>query len=198
MSDSQLDNEKRLLRAAMRVRLASADPAAASSATRAVVESEAFRDAERIGLYASIQEELPTRSLFAAVVAAGKVALFPRCVGETLEFAEVESWEALVGGAFGTREPPAACPPETFAPRDLVLLPGLAFDLHGGRLGRGRGYYDRAFAAGAVPILCGLAYAAQIVERVPMGQYDVQMNAIATENGWSLSMTATSKETGGA
>lgn len=202
MPTPSLELEKRALRAELRVRVAEAaamgGAAAGVVAAEAVVGSAAFRNAKCVALYAAFPNELPTRSLFDAILDSGKQALFPRCVAESLEFAPVGSWAELVEGSYGTQEPAAWLPGRPLATSDLVLVPGLGFDRRGGRLGRGRGYYDRTFASGAVPFLCGLAYAAQIVESVPTGSYDVQMNAIATENGWSPVETATTTEPGGA
>ena len=202
MPTPSLKLEKRALRAVLRARVAEAGAmggaAAGVVAAEAVVGSSAFRDAKCVALYAAFRNELPTRSLFDAILDCGKQALFPRCIAESLEFAPVGSWAELVEGAYGTQEPPASSPSRRLAADDLVLVPGLGFDRRGGRLGRGRGYYDRAFASGTVPFLCGLAYAAQIVESIPTGRYDVPMNAIATENGWSPVETAAIPEPGGA
>jgi 5,10-methenyltetrahydrofolate synthetase len=67
---------------------------------------------------------------------------------------------------------------------DLALLPGVAFDLVGGRLGRGRAYYDRAFPIGApAPVLVGVGFAFQLVDRVPLGEYDRLLDGVVTEQG---------------
>ena len=187
MSPSSVDSHKRVLRSQMRARVrpAADDVARASrAATEAVVVRPEFQSAERVGLYASLPDEFPTDELIEAVLRAGKILLLPRCVGDDLEFARVEGLDSLRRGGFGTLEPSLGIPSVRLGPGDLVLLPGLAFDRRGGRLGRGRGFYDRAFARADVPFLCGLAYAAQLVARVPLSELDVQMNAVATEDGW--------------
>ena len=68
---------------------------------------------------------------------------------------------------------------------DVVVVPGVAFDRAGGRLGRGRGYYDRAFPVGEAdaPRLVGFAYAVQLVEHVPCDSRDRRVDAIVTEEG---------------
>lgn len=202
MPTPPLDIEKRALRAELRARVAVAAAnggvTAAVAAAQAVIGRSAFRGAKRVALYAAFGDELPTRPLFDAILDAGKQALFPRCVGESLEFAPVGRWDDLVEGAYGTQEPAASSRAQPLVASDLMLVPGLGFDLTGARLGRGRGHYDRALASGTVPFLCGLAYAAQIIERVPTGPYDVQMDAIATENGWSPVKKTATHEPGGA
>jgi 5-formyltetrahydrofolate cyclo-ligase len=85
---------------------------------------------------------------------------------------------SLIEEAFGTRRP-------TGAERqpDFLLVPLLAFDRHGHRLGYGAGYYDRTLAAFPDCFRLGCAFAAQQVEAVPVGPYDLPMDAVATEHG---------------
>ena len=95
--------------------------------------------------------------------------------------------EHLVGPlltlAFGALEPADSRPTCALEQVEMLVVPGLAFDRSGGRLGRGGGYYDRALASVPVPFVCGLAYAAQIVDLVPTTELDVEMDAVATEQG---------------
>jgi 5-formyltetrahydrofolate cyclo-ligase len=143
-----------------------------------------IREAARIALYAALPEELPSRPLFDALGASGKLRLLPRVRGEDLEFAPAGDWGELRAGRFGVLEPPAEVAPVALGSEDVVIVPGLAFDAAGGRLGRGRGYYDRAFAArAAAPLLIGAAYALQRVERVPRDSRDRRVDAIVTERG---------------
>ncbi|MBP9903534.1 MAG: 5-formyltetrahydrofolate cyclo-ligase, partial [Verrucomicrobia bacterium] len=66
---------------------------------------------------------------------------------------------------------------------DLVLVPGVAFDPRGGRLGRGQGYYDRLLA-GVRGTKCGVAFDEQIVDAVPVGPLDIRLNCILTPTRW--------------
>ena len=77
----------------------------------------------------------------------------------------------------------AVCVNSSVAPGDLVVVPGVAFDDDGYRLGHGKGYYDRAFAAelGDAPTLVGFGYEFQIVDAVPHDHRDRQMDAIVTD-----------------
>jgi 5-formyltetrahydrofolate cyclo-ligase len=106
---------------------------------------------------------------------------------ETLEFVEVEAFEGLVRGRYGVLEPAAERPARSIRATGLVLAPGIAFDLRGGRLGRGAGYYDRALAPIGKrrdgPRFVGVAFDLQIVDRVPMQRHDVFMDAVVTESG---------------
>ncbi len=184
---SQLIESKRRLRqqiARLRNDVPPADSARAGQlATRALMDLELTRRAERIALYAALPYELPTRPLFDAVVEKTGAALLPRTVDPLgLEFFAVECWEDLRPGGFGVLEPPNDGAAIRLMPGDLVVVPGVAFDEDGYRLGHGKGYYDRAFAAelGDAPTLVGFGYEFQIVDAVPHDHRDRQMDAIVT------------------
>jgi 5-formyltetrahydrofolate cyclo-ligase len=142
--------------------------------------------AVRVALYAALPDELPTRPLFDALAAAGIRRLLPRLeVGGRLSFAAVFRWDELAPGAFHVLAPAAEAPSEPPGPGDVVLVPGLAFDERGRRLGWGGGYYDRTFPVGAPAgaTLIGMACEAQLVESVPVDSHDRAMDAIVTERG---------------
>jgi 5-formyltetrahydrofolate cyclo-ligase len=87
----------------------------------------------------------------------------------------------IVTGKFGVREPAAICAEIALNKFDLVLVPGMAFDLAGNRLGRGRGFYDRLLAeTGGVK--CGVGYDFQLLEKIPAEPHDVKVNFILTPN----------------
>lgn len=111
----------------------------------------------------------------------GKSVGLPAVVGEDLVFRVAKSPGELVMGAFGTREPGAGC--EEAGRPDLILVPGLAFDRRGGRLGRGRGYYDRFLARFPDVPKAGVCLDAQVAERVPCEDHDVRMDWLVTPMG---------------
>jgi 5-formyltetrahydrofolate cyclo-ligase len=163
-------------------------PDVAERAGRAVAERvlalPALQQATRVALFASLPGELPTRPLFDSLASAGLARLLPRIRGKALEFAPANDWDALEAGPLGVRQPPPAIVAVALEPADVVIVPGLAFDAAGGRLGRGGGYYDRAFAAATrAPFLLAVAFALQIVERVPCDSRDRRVDAIVTERG---------------
>jgi 5-formyltetrahydrofolate cyclo-ligase len=185
---SQLTESKRRLRQQMsRLRddVTPADSArAGQAAAEALFDLELARRAVRIALYAALPYELPTRLLFDAVIEKTGAAILPRTVGSLgLEFFAVEHWEDLRPGAFGVLEPGDAGAAVRLKSGDLVVVPGVAFDGDGYRLGHGKGYYDRAFAAelGDAPTLVGFGYEFQIVDAVPHDHRDRQMDAIVTD-----------------
>lgn len=92
--------------------------------------------------------------------------------------------EGFDAGQWGIREP--AHPDWVGETRiDVVLVPGVAFDTRGGRMGHGRGFYDRMLTrlGGRVGSRIGVAFAFQVVESVPCGEHDVRMDAVAVETG---------------
>lgn len=152
--------------------------------------------------YAPFRSELDCRPLLAAAWAEGHEVLLPRVNRESgdLSLHQVSSWDELVPGTYGIMEPPAGSAalagPIAQAGRgsgwpEVIFVPGLAFDRRGGRLGYGRGYYDRlrtALEAGvsgtaAKPMWIGLAYGLQLVPEVPLEEHDALMDLLITENG---------------
>ena len=89
----------------------------------------------------------------------------------------------LVAGHFGVREPASHCPILSMNQLDLLLVPGLAFDSRGGRLGRGKGFYDRLLA-GSHGIKCGISFEWQLVESVPTEAHDAILDCIVTPTRW--------------
>jgi len=185
---SQITESKRRLRQQMsRLRNAvSPEQAAraAEAATAALVGLECVARAKRVALYAALPYELPTRRLFDAVVERFGAAILPLTVKPTgLEFYSVERWEDLCPGGFDVLEPRNDGPAVRLTANDLVVVPGVAFDAAGYRLGQGKGYYDRAFAAerGDSPTLVGFGYEFQVVDAVPHDERDRRMDAIVTD-----------------
>lgn len=148
--------------------------------TAQFLSSAAYAAASTLALYCSIRSEVATSGLFATAVQAGKRVLYPRTVGATLEFVAVKSLEALEESRFGIREPLSgeAVP---LAAIDLLVLPGVAFDDKGIRLGYGLGCYDRALAAVERPALVGLAYDFQVVASLPREKHDIPVDFVVTE-----------------
>jgi 5-formyltetrahydrofolate cyclo-ligase len=186
---SDLAAAKRQLRRTIAEWRQAVTPAVARAAARAVADhllaDPRVCAAPRVALYAALPDELPTRPLFEDLGALGKVRLLPRIRNEEIEFVAVESWAELRPGFFGVFEPPDGHLLVEPDAGDVAVVPGVAFDERGQRLGRGRGYYDRAFsgARGALPRLIGAGYEVQIVPAVPHDSRDRSMDAIVTERG---------------
>jgi len=122
------------------------------------------------------------RPLLLALAGRGHPVLLPVTppLGRPLGFRQWVPGASLVPGRFGTLTPAPDAP--EIEPNTL-LVPLLAFDRTGRRLGYGGGYYDRTLAALPAARPIGCAFAAQQLDVVPAGEYDRQMAAIATERG---------------
>ncbi len=135
-----------------------------------------------VALFASLPDEPSTRPLFEALRGREKRCLLPRTTyAGKLEFYEVRDWEDLRPGRYGVSEPRADCVVVRLSEADVVVVPGVAFDASGGRLGRGEGYYDRALVHIEGPFIVGLALERQVVEEVPRGELDRLVDAVVTE-----------------
>ena len=133
--------------------------------------------------YWPIRSEADPRPLLERARAAGAVVALPVLLdSETLRFRRWDAGVVLAPAGFGTVGPPAHAP--ELVP-DIILLPLSAFDRAGHRIGYGKGHYDRAVAAivasGARPLLVGLAFAVQEVDKVPFEPHDIPLDFILTE-----------------
>lgn len=151
----------------------------------ALAEREDFRRARTVLLSLAFRSEWETRPLFGRAWALGKTVVAPRVVqaDRTLELLAVANLERDVArGYLGIDEPLSHCESVDPAAIDWALVPGVAFDLSGHRIGYGGGYYDRLLPAlrRDARRIAG-AFELQIVERIPAAPHDVQVEAIVTE-----------------
>lgn len=150
---------------------------------RRFTELPEFVAAPVVALYSAVHSEVETAAIFSAARQAGKTVAFPRTQGLKLEFGVVEELGQLQPGRYGLAEPVSNC---AIALDDIALMavPGVAFDRNGGRLGYGKGYYDRCLA-GLLrrPYLVGLCYDFQLLDLLPKADHDVHMDLVVTEAG---------------
>lgn len=142
--------------------------------------SPAYSAAATVALYSSIRSEVVTSGIFAAACKSGRQLVYPRTVASVLEFVEVQSLDVLEETRFGILEPlrGEALPLSAI---DLIVLPGVAFDVNGIRLGYGLGCYDRALAVKERPTLVGLAYDFQVMPSLPQEEHDIPVDLVVTE-----------------
>ncbi|MDR9500906.1 MAG: 5-formyltetrahydrofolate cyclo-ligase [Desulfurivibrionaceae bacterium] len=145
-----------------------------------------FRQARTMLFYVSFRSEVETRSLMRQALARGITVAAPltRTRDKELQvFAVTDLDHDLVPGYQGIREPdPHRCRLLEPAALDLVIVPGSLFDLHGGRMGYGGGYYDRFLARRAPQaIRVGLCFELQLVAEVPMAAHDQYLDYVVTE-----------------
>ena len=139
-----------------------------------------------LAIYNAVRGEMETEGIREEYLAAGAGLFYPCVAGPgTLAFFPFREGDRWVTGTYGIPEPsrPAGFPPKSDG-FDLVLVPGLAFDRCGRRLGKGLGYYDRFLARLTGDTLrVGFAYSEQLVPKVPVDEWDAAMHAIVTEEG---------------
>lgn len=152
------------------------------------------RAVESLMAYIPFRSELDLSALIEWGWARDKDIIIPRCVvaDRSMTLHRLRSWDQLASGAYGIKEPNPDLSPALAlnAIPKVIIVPGLAFDLKGGRLGYGGGYYDR-FAAACKSdhahdqpmIWIGAAFEEQLVDEVPLEVHDVRMDGIVTEKG---------------
>jgi len=142
-----------------------------------------FVRAQCVALYAPVHNEIDTALLFTEARTEGKRVLFPAVCGEQLVFHPVEHLETLQKGAFGILEPCAADSKFQTVEADLVVVPGVAFDLSGHRIGYGKGFYDRFLHhSGCTPHVIGLCHDFQMVDGyIPTDPHDIPMEIVVSD-----------------
>ncbi len=164
-----------------------AERGTASAQACALLKAQAlWQTAQSVLFFSPLPRELDVWPLLNEALSAGKGVALPRFVADigTYEARSVRDPGAdLHIGQFGIREPTNRCPRLASDRLDLILVPGVAFDLRGGRLGRGRGYYDRLLRR-LHGTTCAVAFDQQIVGKVPVAPPDVRLNVILTPTRW--------------
>lgn len=137
-----------------------------------------------VSAFLPIRSEIDLRPLMMILADRGARLCVPAMVDGELQFRHLERGAPLEPQGFGTVAPGADA--QVLDP-ELMLMPLAAFDRKGGRIGYGRGYYDRAIASlksrGKAPVFVGTAFACQEIEEVPMESHDVPLPRILTERG---------------
>ncbi len=184
-----LRETKRALRAQVIAARDALDAAARSSASRAIAQRiaalPAYRAARVLLVTLPFGSEWDTRPLVGTALAAAKTVVAPRVDVRTrmLELHAIADPVADVeAGHLGIPEPRESCPLVAHAEIDAVIVPGVAFDAAGRRLGYGGGFYDRLLPLlrPGVPRIAG-AYELQVIAEVPAASHDLRVDCIATE-----------------
>lgn len=150
----------------------------------------AYAAAKTVMWYVDAGSEVRTRHTLPEALAHGKRVVVPWCVVETneLDLFHLEDMSEMEAGAYKILEPRPELrnwPNKRVRPEelDLVMVPGTAFDLRGGRMGQGKGYYDRLLAnARPDAPLAALAFDCQIFDEIPVALHDVFMDLVLTES----------------
>jgi 5-formyltetrahydrofolate cyclo-ligase len=187
---TELDITKQVLRAEVRQRLTSMTQAqrnGASAAACALLETHSlWKNAQSVLFFAPLPQELDVWPLLPTAIKGGKAVALPSFSATSNEYFACEVRDVstdLKTGKFGIREPADHCQKLSLKRLDLILVPGVAFDLSGRRLGRGKGFYDRLLAT-VSGTRCGVAFDEQIVGEVPAAPHDQCVNCILTPTRW--------------
>lgn len=139
---------------------------------------------QTIGMYLATAQEVNLDSVIETFHQKGTAIYLPHLEDGQTPFHRFVSWESLENGPLDLRHPVISAPSIETALLDVIVLPGLAFDRQGNRLGHGGGWYDKAIGnietSARKPILIGVCFREQMVENVPHEAFDVRMNFIVT------------------
>jgi len=188
------------LRARMRIRRAhlslSEIEDRGAKVQRRVIESAPFSKAQNVAVYLPLRGEVPTAEIVEASRRDGKALAVPssQIADGDYRFAWLDGDNATVAARYGIEEPvdPREAALEDI---DLVILPGLAFDMRGVRLGQGAGVYDRLLRDfGGVRL--GLGFDFQIVAELPNEAHDIAVDYLATESNFMITNSSRQKTKG--
>jgi len=153
---------------------------------RLLREQSLWKRARCVLFYAALSDEVDVWPLLEVAIAEGKIVALPRYCSEQACYGAARLQNPgndTKTGEFGIREPTAECTGVPLNQLDLILVPGVGFDLSGRRLGRGKGYYDRLLI-GVRGAKCGLAFEKQIVMAIPAEPHDITLDYIVTPKRW--------------
>lgn len=175
---------KSVLRCEMRKKLRTTSTPAPDVCTRGVEWLHARPAARVVAIFSPLPGEPDLHPLPRLI--AGRRWCFPKITGRhSMSFHEIsDPPHGLITGTYGILEPQPGAPEIPVNEIDAFLCPGLAFDLSGGRLGHGRGYYDRALAdARTGAVKAGICFASQLVKSTFPATHDVHMDVVISELG---------------
>ena len=141
-----------------------------------VLALASWQEAGTLLLYYPLPDEVDVRLLIKDAFESGKKVLLPVVKGDELELRLYEGEASLKEGAFGIMEPTGPLfAPIHYDEIELAIIPGMAFDSAGHRLGRGKGYYDRLLPNLKAANLIGICFPFQFLEEVPAEAHDISV-----------------------
>lgn len=149
-----------------------------------LINSEFYRNADVIFAFVSFRSEVDTHRFISYAIEDKKTICVPKIRSKQrgMELFRIESLSDLEPGFFGVLEPKDTCPEANIGDIDLVLMPGMAFDREGGRVGYGGGFYDKFLVEmGRKVHSIALAYDFQVLDEVPMDSRDIPIDGVITD-----------------
>lgn len=149
---------------------------------RAFVATPEFSNAKVVALYMPLNNEVATSNVMGKALAEQKTVLAPVVCGEGLVFRQIKSIADLRPGTFGILEPDSCNSDYELQSIDIIVVPGVVFDIHGLRIGYGKGFYDKILC----PLegkghLIGFCYDFQLIDEIIGEHHDVKMDMVITE-----------------
>jgi len=154
-----------------------------------LIESPVFNQSKFIGLYLAIGSEVQTWEIINYALDLGKTVLLPRIMSNDLRFYVVDQKDfeknSFDVNRFGIKEPNIDNKPADFI--DLLIIPGIVFDMYGFRIGYGYGYYDKYLTINKFSKSIGLAYDFQFIKKpIPILPHDRKIDVLITESGFNV------------
>lgn len=146
-----------------------------------VINLPEYQAATTVFIFCSINKEIDTKWIVRDAFAKNKVVAFPKVDDNELIFHEVNTMDELSDGLFGVKEPSIFSPVRLYQPGDLIIVPGVAFDISLNRIGYGGGYYDKFFHKNPDAIKVAIAHDFQILDTLEMDDFDVKVDKLITE-----------------
>jgi len=156
---------------------------------RKLIESPVFNQSKSVGLYLAIGSEVQTREIINYSLDLGKTVLLPRVMSNNLRFYVVNKEDLETNSfdvnMFGIKEPRIYNKSEDYI--DLMIIPGIVFDIYGSRIGYGYGYYDKYLTSNEFSKSVGLAYDFQLIKKpIPTLPHDRKIDILITESGFHV------------
>ena len=178
--------DKKEIRAMIRTKKRAMTPEQIVSASRKLGElfraSELYQKAEAIYGYLPYNQEVRTVPMLEQAIADGKRVAVPKCYGDEMRFIWMDDLSAVAPGYANIPEP-IADGPVADDPHALVLMPGMAFDPKGHRIGYGGGFYDKFLAAEPEHPTLALCYDFQVLEKLETEEFDIPVDQVLWA-GW--------------
>lgn len=175
--NKEISQKNELRRELLKRRCEVNNPDAERAVFEKIIKEEAYLSAEVIFCYVSYGTEVGTRNLIREILRVGKTLVVPKCIDDKGHMigVEIKSEDELKCGMYAIPEPEG----EEFDKKkiDLAIVPGVAFDREGFRLGYGKGYYDR-FLKGISAKTIGICHKELLFDKLPRGEYDIPVDKV--------------------
>lgn len=145
--------------------------------------SETYKNARGIFIYIGFGSEINTKIIIKDALNSGKEVYVPKVIKKDMVFIKIDSLENLVTSSYGILEPIGDKSDFDVNKLDLIVMPGVAFDREGNRLGYGGGYYDKFLEQNQIECKkIALSYDFQVLEKLEVEEHDIKVDLIITEN----------------